>query len=311
MQAQRQEELQLEKSVRRLREKFYGKISVETAVLLMRRFTNNHKLVCQFIILCKDELDAIGPDEINTLRNDVAAMTVINNINNSNAAPQDLARDQDIQNVARRLHGLALTVENVRMFNNASANRIPSEDRQFACGDCDRMWWRRVPQRKEVSKCRRCRQKYDPVPRDRMWGIAEFHCVSCSRVFKGHAQMGVSGPCYNCGTTVMPRLILPPRRNSGPRTRNPHSCYAEDCYNRREPHIPGLHCVHPRSRARLNLSRVLHASELHISTGSTVATCLSQGSLTQCDIDDIIMASIKEESEEESDDSQSRAFQSS
>ncbi|CAJ0968444.1 unnamed protein product [Ranitomeya imitator] len=238
------------------------------------------------------------------------------------------------------------------MFNNASENRIPSNDRQFACKDCDKMWWRRVPQRKEasviilllegpfsrVSKCHSCRKKYDPVPHDKMWGFAEFHCRNCNRTFnfayldvldifqknvtftqcrisfrappstrplEGFSQMGLSCPCYICGTPVLPSRILPPRRNSGPRTRNPHSCFGENCYNRRDPYISGLQCVHPRSRAKHNHPKVLYPSMLHVSTGSTVATCLSQGSLTQCDLDDLILDDIQESGEDESDSNDS------
>ncbi|CAH2273141.1 repressor of yield of DENV homolog [Pelobates cultripes] len=298
MQSTLQEELELEKSVRRLREKFYGKISVEKAVLLMRNFVNNHDQVCRYIVMCKDELDAIGPDEINSLRNDIAAMNVINNINNDTTPQIQTTTDNDIKDIARQLKQLPLTERNLKMFDNASVNCIPSEDRQFACKDCDKMWWRRVPERKQVSKCHRCKRKFDPIPRDKMWGIAEFQCMACNRSFKGHAQFGVASPCYNCSSATMPSRILPPRRNTGPRSRNQHSCYAVDCYNRKEPHVIGLFCVHPRSRARNNLCKVLLGSEPHFSTGSTVATCLSQGSLTQWDLDDIIMDDINEDRED-------------
>ncbi|KAM8974689.1 shiftless antiviral inhibitor of ribosomal frameshifting protein [Pelodytes ibericus] len=300
MQAHIREERELEKSVRRLREKFHGKISVEDAVLLMRMFANNHDQACQYIILCKDELNDIDPEERNRLKTDTVAMNVINNINKDNDTAKNPIKDKDIKNIAMKMKHLPLTEQNLKMFNNAYANRIPSEDRQFSCKDCDKMWWRRVPQRKEVSRCPKCKKKYDPVPYNKMWGIAEFHCLACDRSFKGFAQMGVACPCYNCGSPVMPSRVLPPRRNNGPRSRNPHSCYAQDCYNRREPCIPSLHCVHPKSRTIRNLSKVLYASALHMSSGSTVATCLSQGSLVKCDAEDFMsdIPESREESEE-------------
>ncbi|KAM4675698.1 shiftless antiviral inhibitor of ribosomal frameshifting protein [Discoglossus pictus] len=303
MQGTLQEELELEKSIRRLREKFYGKIPVEIAVLLMRRFANNHAQVCQYIILCKDELNDVDAEEKNDLKKDKVAMNVINKIKKDDELPKEPTKDKDIQDVAEKMKLLPLTEKNVKMFNNASENLIPSRDKQFACKECDKMWWRRVPQRKEVSRCHICRKKYDPVPVDKMWGIAEFHCQSCNRVFKGFTQMGLHCPCYMCSTPVLPSCILPPRRNQGPRTRNPHSCYAEDCYNRRDPYVPGLQCVHPRSRSKHRLPKVLHASLSHMSSGSTVATCLSQGSLTQCDLDDLILDDIRESDEEESEES--------
>ncbi|OCT90378.1 shiftless antiviral inhibitor of ribosomal frameshifting protein homolog [Xenopus laevis] len=299
-----QEELELEKSVRRFREKFHGKVALETAVVLMRRFANNHNQVCTYVILYMDNDTDL--DVRNHLRNDQVAMNVINKIKRDDQRAKEMPKDKDIQDLAKKMNTLPLTQKNLKMFNDAAENRIPARDRQFACKECDYMWWRRVPQRKEVSRCQRCRKKFDPVPDNKMWGIGEYNCQSCKRMFRGYGQIEVSSPCYMCSKPVSPSCILPPRRNQGPRTRNTHSCFAEYCYNRKEPFVPGLQCAHPKSRILNQLPKVLHPSEWHISTGSTIATCLSQGSLNENDIDDIILDDIKEEEDdEETDDSDS------
>uniref|UniRef100_A0A8C3SJG4 Shiftless antiviral inhibitor of ribosomal frameshifting n=1 Tax=Chelydra serpentina TaxID=8475 RepID=A0A8C3SJG4_CHESE len=185
--------------------------------------------------------------------------------------------------VAQQLRVLPLTERNLRMFDHTSRKLIPWAERQFACQACDRAWWRRVPERKQVSRCRLCGKHYDPVPYDKVWGTAEFHCPSCNRSFRGSAQMGMASPCFICSTRVLPGRILSPHHLAGSRSRNPHSCYAEvgagsqDSWNR--------------------LPKVLFASLEHQSTGSTVATCLSQGSLAHCDLDELLLEDLEEESE--------------
>ncbi|KAK1785543.1 hypothetical protein P4O66_018904 [Electrophorus voltai] len=317
-----QEEVELEKSVRQLRERFHGKIPIDKATLLMRRYSNDHRMVATEIVLMKDrELD---DDDKWHLENDPVVKNVVQKLqaedreqDNKEKQPsksdgdsrrkpktnKDPKNDRDIQELGQNLRVLPLTEKNKRMFDQAQKDEIPSAIHQFACQQCDQDWWRQVPQRKRVSRCRRCKKRYDPVPPDKMWGIAEFFCPNCARSFKGFGRMDLGSPCYGCRAIILPSQILPPRRgNAGRRGRHQHSCLAEDCYNRQERYVPGTECVHPHSRQRNRKPRVVNPSEAHISSGSTVDTCVSQGSLVE-QLFDLILEDIGEQEEESDFDS--------
>lgn len=320
----------MEKSVRRLRETFHGKIPIDKSTTLMRCYRNNYQLVTRYIILMTNQGTDLDLDDEDrwSLKNDPVVKNVVQKLETeerekekrqdgpsgacndrkrskkrkANKSPQE---DEVIQALADNLRVLPLTEKNKRMFDRAQENQIPSAKHLFACELCDRSWWRRVPVRKTVSRCRTCKQKFDPVPYDKLWGIAEFLCPNCARSFKGFGRMGVGSPCYNCRYSVKPTCILPPTnrlRDLVHRRRQPHSCLAEDCYNRQEPHVPGTECVHPVSRRRNGKPQVVNPSEPHISSGSTVNTCLSQGSLLD-DLNDLILEDIDEEEEEEEEES--------
>ncbi|XP_078091168.1 shiftless antiviral inhibitor of ribosomal frameshifting protein homolog isoform X2 [Mustelus asterias] len=278
---------QREKNIRRLRETFHAKvITVPKADSLIRRYNNDCELATQEILQRKDQADDAEDD----------------------AEAQQLGEENDdneIQEIVDNLRMLPLTEDNVRMFDLARSNEIPSIQRQFACSLCDRYWWRKVPERKQVSRCRCCKHKYDAVPRDQEWGFAEYICEICNNSFRHFGQMGLAASCYRCRSAVLPIHIIPPqqdRMHPENRRRIPHGCCAEDCYNRQEPYVPGTHCVHPRTRQVRGLPKVLCPSLAHESTGSTVASCISQDSSMECDVEDIIQEDLRAIPEEEEDE---------
>ncbi|KAI8777660.1 UPF0515 protein C19orf66 isoform X2, partial [Biomphalaria glabrata] len=83
-----------------------------------------------------------------------------------------------------------------------------------------------------VSSCRICLKKYDPIRRDKEWGIGKFIC-DCGNQFAGFGEMNVtSSECYKCNKMVPIKHMLRPRRNRGRKTTAPHSCNGVDCFSK-------------------------------------------------------------------------------
>ncbi|XP_076112939.1 shiftless antiviral inhibitor of ribosomal frameshifting protein homolog [Mytilus galloprovincialis] len=165
----------------------------------------------------------------------------------------------------------------------AQQGQFKHEERQYACGPCDNVWWRKVPARKRVSKCKRCYVRYDAIPRNKEWGWAEFACNNCEHVFRGFGQMGnTRSPCFRCSTPCLPVNIFPRKKRKDTeriqrRARDNHSCFSHNCFRRAAgPQMPGI-CVHPKSLCRGQ--RAVFPSHSHHSTGSTIDTFLTQDDL--------------------------------
>ena len=90
---------------------------------------------------------------------------------------------------------LVLSVENLRLHDELMGD---VELRQFGCEPCYRSWWKRVRVRKPVSHCKICRVKYDALPRDKEYGVAEFMCPTCRHTFLGRGRVSTTSPCYKC-----------------------------------------------------------------------------------------------------------------
>ncbi|XP_025077994.1 repressor of yield of DENV protein homolog [Pomacea canaliculata] len=246
--------------------------------------------------------------------NDEAQQLLINNGGLSEAVDFVLKGDPaEIRTFINRqndelLHALRQDAEHVQ---RSLVEGVTHTIRLFACGGCDRFWWRKVPARKEVSKCRVCKVKYDPVPRQEEWGLAEFNC-NCGKIFRGTGWMNhTKSPCYACGAPdVQPTRILPPvrHRTHTQKQQLSHSCTAPNCYNRAESpptysrtqrFLGAVHHTHERPVARggrvdqaaqrktiartsaRSAREVLVPSPRHVSTGSTVDTFLTQGELDE------------------------------
>ncbi|KAK3588309.1 hypothetical protein CHS0354_000311 [Potamilus streckersoni] len=211
------------------------------------------------------------------------------------------AEAAELRNVIGQEEWRVVEARNNRDINEVQRNEIPAQVRQFGCEQCDHMWWRRVPSRKLVSKCKVCKQRFDAIPRENEWGWAKHSCDHCRNEFYGFAEMnGSPSPCYKCGNQSMPEEIIPPNGRRQRRTRNVHSCAAPNCHNR-DPTAFGnvliaKVCVHPKSLDK----EVVNPSRPHVSTGSTVQTFLDQDDLSSFYEPSVV--DINEESSNTSDD---------
>ena len=126
--------------------------------------------------------------------------------------------------------------------------------REFACEPCDHFWWKIVSRTKPVSKCPKCQIKYDALPREKEFGIGRYKCAVCKNWFYARCEATTLKPCFNCHSLVGAPYIHPK-------------------FIRRQPRhlftVPQL----PVESAQ---KKVINASTVHDSTGSTEATFISQ-----------------------------------
>ncbi|XP_052795421.1 shiftless antiviral inhibitor of ribosomal frameshifting protein homolog [Mya arenaria] len=245
------------KALRRFRELFHGRFTDAEGNIIMRHTGWSAEAAVGFVLQASQ-------DDINSILDE-----------NSWQVVTRVRRNTVLRDIARR-------------------NEVGAEIRQFTCQECDNMWWRKVPTRKPVARCHLCREKFDPLARNKEFGLAKFVCA-CGNAFRAFGAMDVSAlghnmlgkskcMCYSCMQNLCePVEILPPfkgreREDGRARHRYTHKCTAYNCYKRYNP-LPGEPvvpvCVHPNSLEH----KVIEPSSGHVSTGSTVKTFLTQDEL--------------------------------
>lgn len=187
------------KELRRFQELYVGRLNTNEAVAIMERFNYDAVAAADFVMTA------------------------------TNAEVMQLVEDEQASaNLAKKFQNLRLPGS---LLDNARIGRIDSTLRQFACQPCDNSWWRKTPERKQVSTCKWCHKRYDPVPREEEWGWAQFKCPQCEKDFRGHCAMTNTSPCFTCNIQVQPYCIKPPESQwrRGRRSNNTHKCDAADC----------------------------------------------------------------------------------
>ncbi|KAL4226327.1 hypothetical protein ACF0H5_014310 [Mactra antiquata] len=235
------------KKIRRLRELYKGRFTEDQCGVLLRHNDNDLERTLQFMF-----------EEPRQIRHVIGQEDWVT-----------------VSSVANELR------ENVRQ------NNIKADVRQFGCKECNHRWWRKVPTRKMVSRCKHCKRSYKAIPKGQEYGWARFHCINCNRDFESYGMLDLSilhiglrgksqAYCLVCFGIYEPIKIIPPSmRNDRRRRRRYGHCTAYNCFSR-EPRdgIPVINfCVHPMSLGT-NVPGI--GSVTHNSTGSTVKTFLTQ-----------------------------------
>ncbi|RNA33130.1 hypothetical protein BpHYR1_037068 [Brachionus plicatilis] len=157
--------------------------------------------------------------------------------------------------------------------------------RQFSCKQCYKSWWTRVRVFKQVSRCKKCYVKYDPIPTDLEFGCGYFECKLCDNSFLGKIQFGRSSKCFTCQKDCFPKYIINRVNDPNFRSGKKHSCQI----------------CHGRGRCPV-YNEIMAYSEIHVPTGSTLMSLNLQGDLDERfidDFDELDLPDIRESGDED------------
>lgn len=155
----------------------------------------------------------------------------------------EVLSENDQERLLREGNPFLLTEDALRKFDLLTGALVL---REFACRDCDNFWWKTVPRTKLVSKCVTCSTKYDALPREKEFGTGRYKCTNCNHFFFARCEAMSERQCHSCGATVRAPYIHPKFRR---------------------PMVPQP--VEP-------FTRVINASTVHDSTGSTTSSFVTQ-----------------------------------
>ena len=173
--------------------------------------------------------------------------------------------------------GGVLTLEALEAHDAKSG---PCALRQFACPKCLHSWWRTVLKSKPVSRCNQnCRAtRYDALPRSKEFGIGRFKCPNhqCGRKFFARCEATDRLECRKCRSSAKPYIHPKWRKRERKSQLNPRA----NSFNPQDRRDFGRRTREeeprqPQTRSRIR-PRIFNPSEVHVSTGSTVSTFLSQ-----------------------------------
>lgn len=196
--------------------------------------------------------------------------------------------EKDQEKLQREGNKFLLTAEALRKLDILTG---ALQLREFACENCDHVWWKTVPFTKLVSKCNKCRVKYDALPRDKEFGIGRYQCTQCKHSFFLRCEATSEQSCFNCKSTIKTPYIHPKFRPLPPPT-EPTTLKPTIVIN--QPQLSTKMFISSASfQPVLTTSsttgtsakprpqpprqrRVIHASTVHDSTGSTASTFITQ-----------------------------------
>lgn len=191
--------------------------------------------------------------------------------------------EQDQEKLLREGKPFLLTEEALRKHDISTG---VLQLREFACASCDRVWWKTTPCTKPVSKCFICKTKYDALPREKEFGIGRYRCLECNNSFFARCEATTIRPCFNCDFVVRAPYIHPkfkPVKRNRPPVDPSMSLFIPPKYPKKRLYLmrdpsrghsePVLIYIPLQTKPR---HKVINASKMHDSTGSTASTFITQ-----------------------------------
>jgi hypothetical protein len=124
---------------------------------------------------------------------------------------------------SRKVSWGRLTLENLQKHDASERHWF-----QYGCEGCKVNWWRKVPLHKPISRCIKCRRKYEPLQEKDFFGRGRYECPHyeqtkkkngkvtiryCRNVWISDALVDIETElnCRECGLKSTPVQVGPPK----------------------------------------------------------------------------------------------------